>query len=64
MAVEIGEKGLVEVNLTIPQGTSMTSSYSSGTITLNVKTPLPTVTSTDDGKVLKVVNGAWAVADA
>jgi hypothetical protein len=48
----------------IAAGSTMTSSYSSGTITLNVKTALPTVTSADDGKVLKVVNGAWAVADA
>ena len=48
----------------IAAGTTMTSSYSSGTITLNVKTALPAVTSSDNGKILKVVDGAWAVADA
>lgn len=45
-------------------GSTMTSSYSSGALTLNVKTALPAVTASDDGKVLKVVNGAWAVAEA
>ena len=48
----------------IAAGTTMTSSYSSGTITLNVKTALPAVTASDNGKILKVVDGAWAVADA
>ena len=45
-------------------GSTMTSSYSSGALTLNVKTALPAVTASDNGKVLKVVDGAWAVADA
>ena len=48
----------------IAAGTTMTSSYSSGTLTLNVKTALPAVTASDNGKILKVVDGAWAVADA
>ena len=37
----------------------LTTSYSSGTITIK----LPTVSSADNGKVLKVVNGAWTVAE-
>ena len=37
----------------------LTTSYASGTITIK----LPTVTSADDGKVLKVVNGVWTVAE-
>ena len=45
-------------------GSTMTSSYSSGALTLNVKTALPAVTASDNGKILKVVNGAWAVAEA
>ena len=44
----------------IAVGAAMTSSYSSGTITLNVKNPLPAVTASDNGKVLQVVDGAWA----
>ena len=47
----------------IAVGTNMTSSYSSGTITLNASAQLPTVTSSDNGKVLKVVDGAWAAAE-
>lgn len=47
----------------IAAGSTMTSSYSSGTITLDVKTALPAVTAADNGKILKVVNGAWAVAE-
>lgn len=45
-------------------GSTMTSSYSSGALTLNVKNALPAVTASDNGKILKVVNGAWAVVDA
>lgn len=47
----------------IAAGSTMTSSYSSGTITLNVKNELPAVTASDNGKVLMVVDGAWAVTD-
>lgn len=43
-------------------GTGLTSSYSNGTITLKNTSVLPTVTSTDNGKILKVVNGEWAAA--
>lgn len=43
-------------------GTGLTSSYSNGTITLKNTSVLPTVTSTDNGKILKVVNGGWAAA--
>ena len=46
----------------IAAGTNMTSSYSSGTLTLNASAQLPAVTSSDNGKVLKVVDGAWAAA--
>lgn len=43
-------------------GTNMTSSYASGAITLNATSQLPAVSASDNGKVLKVVDGAWAVA--
>lgn len=43
-------------------GTGLTSSYSNGTITLKNTSVLPTVTSTDNGKILKVVDGEWAAA--
>ena len=43
-------------------GTGLTSSYSNGTITLKNTSILPTVTSTDNGKILKVVDGGWAAA--
>ena len=43
-------------------GTGLTSSYSGGTITLKNTSALPTVTSTDNGKILKVVDGGWAAA--
>ncbi len=44
-------------------GTGLTSSYSNGTITLKNTSVLPTVTSTDNGKILKVVDGGWAAAN-
>lgn len=43
-------------------GTGLTSSYSNGTITLKNTSALPTVTSTDNGKILKVVDGGWTAA--
>ena len=46
----------------IAAGTNMTSSYSNGTITLNASAQLPAVTASDNGKILQVVNGAWAAA--
>ena len=50
----------------IVAGTGLSSSYSSGTLTLtNTVTGLPTVTSSDNGKVLMVSSGAWtAVAES
>ncbi len=48
----------------IVAGTGLSSSYSSGTLTLsNSQTPLPTVSSSDNGKVLRVVSGAWAAVE-
>lgn len=47
----------------IVAGTNMTSSYASGAITLNATSQLPAVSASDNGKVLKVVDGAWAVAE-
>lgn len=45
----------------IVAGTGLNSTYSSGTLTLsNSQTPLPTVDSTDNGKILQVVEGVWA----
>lgn len=43
-------------------GTGMSSTYTSGTsasISLNVTNPLPAVDASDNGKILKVVNGVW-----
>lgn len=47
----------------IAAGTNMSLSYSSGTITLNASSQLPSVSSSDNGKVLKVVDGAWVAAE-
>lgn len=47
----------------IVAGTGLGSSYASGTLTLsNSQTALPDVTTTDNDKVLTVVNGVWAPA--
>ena len=46
----------------ITAGTGMTQSYSGGVLTLQAPRELPTVTSSDNGKVLQVVDGAWAAA--
>ena len=43
-------------------GTGLDSSYVGGiqaSITLNVSNPLPAVTTSDNGKILKVVDGVW-----
>lgn len=47
-----------EAKIKIAAGGGLTSSFASNTLTIK----LPEVTSADNGKVLKVVNGAWAVA--
>lgn len=45
----------------IATGTGLSKSYSNGTLTLSYSgSSLPSVTSADNGKVLMVVNGAWA----
>ena len=46
----------------ISPSTGLSKSYSSGTLTISVTNPLPSVTSSDNGKVLMVANGAWAAA--
>lgn len=46
----------------ITAGTGMTQSYSNGVLTLQAPRELPTVTASDNGKVLQVVDGAWAAA--
>lgn len=46
----------------INPSTGLTKSYSNGVLTVSVTNPLPAVTSTDNGKVLMVANGAWAAA--
>ena len=44
----------------IVAGSGLSSSYSSGALTLtNTQTGLPAVTSSDNGKILRVVDGAW-----
>ena len=46
----------------IVAGTGLSSSYASQTLTItNTEVGLPSVTATDNGKVLRVVDGAWAV---
>lgn len=47
----------------IVTGTGLTSTYANSAITLNVTPELPAVASADNGKVLRVVNGAWAAAE-
>jgi len=42
-------------------GSAGSVSWSSNVVTLD--SGLPAVTASDDGKILKVVNGAWAVVD-
>lgn len=42
--------------------TGLSKSYSNGALTFSVSNPLPAVTSSDNGKVLAVSNGAWAAA--
>ena len=49
-----------EACIKIAAGNGLTSSFSSNTLSIK----LPAVTASDNGKVLKVVDGAWAVADA
>lgn len=44
-------------------GAGLSSSYSNGVITLKNEITLPTVTSTDNGKILMVKDGAWAAVD-
>lgn len=46
----------------IVAGTNLTSSYNNGVLTLNGQSGLPTVSASDNGKVLTVVNGVWAAA--
>lgn len=48
-----------EANIKMAAGNGLTSSFASNTLTIK----LPDVTAADNGKVLQVVNGAWAVAD-
>lgn len=47
----------------IVAGTGLSSTYSNSTITLTNSAALPSVSSSDNGKILKVVDGAWAVVD-
>lgn len=47
----------------ISPSTGLSKSYSSGTLTVSVTNPLPSVTSSDNGKVLMVQSGAWAAAN-
>lgn len=46
----------------ISPSTGLSKSYSSGTLTISVSNPLPSVTASDNGKVLMVSNGAWAAS--
>lgn len=51
-----------EASTKIVAGTNMTQSYASGTLTLAANSQLPSVSASDNDKVLMVVNGAWAAA--
>lgn len=52
-----------EASTKINVSTGLSSSYSNGVLTItNAQTGLPAVTSSDEGKILRVVSGAWAVA--
>lgn len=53
-----------EASTKIAVGSTMTGSYSNGTLTLNAIDELPTVTAGDNGKTLAVVGGNWEVADS
>lgn len=56
------ESSVREAYTKVVAGTGMSSSYSSGKITLNsTVSGLPAVTASDNGKVLRVSNGAWSV---
>ena len=47
----------------IVAGTGLSGSYSNGVLTIsNSQTGLPSISASDNGKVLTVVNGAWAAA--
>ena len=46
----------------ISPSTGLSKSYSSGTLTISVSNPLPSVTASDNGKVLMVSNGAWTAS--
>lgn len=47
----------------IVAGTGLSSAYSNGALTLSNSNPLPTVSSSDNGKVLRVVSGAWSAVE-
>jgi len=48
-----------EAKIKIAAGNGLTSSFASNTLTVK----LPDVTTSDNGKVLKVVDGVWTVAE-
>lgn len=48
----------------VAAGTGLSHTWSNGTITItNAQTPLPTVSSSDNGKILQVAEGAWAAGE-
>lgn len=51
-----------EATVKIVAGTGLTQQYTTNTLTLTANSQLPAVTSSDNGKVLGVVNGVWAAA--
>ena len=54
------ENSVREAYTKVVAGTGLSSSYSSGKITLTNSNGLPSVTASDNGKVLRVTNGAWS----
>lgn len=49
--------------LTLDSSVDGSVTYDKNTSTVTLKTGLPKVTSADDGKILKVVNGEWTLVD-
>lgn len=57
------ENSVREAYTKVVAGTGLSSSYASEKITLTNTNGLPAVTSSDNGKVLRVSNGAWAAEE-
>ena len=52
-----------QTNVRVVAGSGLSSTCANDVLTLSASGGLPTVSSSDDGKVLTVVNGAWAASE-